>query len=121
MLGCIVSMMAPVTNALDVTRQTLALWINLPFQEISKASSVRFTVTVQNQGFESVRIRVGGLSALARWIEPDDTTFDLSPHQSKSYQLTITPPERMPEGVYHFELTCMCEDGVGEYVPAGGK
>ena len=121
MVGGILSMMAPVTSGMDVTRQTLALWIYPPFQEIAKGGSARFTVTVQNQGFESVRIRVGGLSAPARWMEPGDITFDLSPHQSKSYQLTITPPEGMPEGVYRFELTCMREGGVGEYVPAGGK
>jgi hypothetical protein len=27
----------------------------------------------------------------------------------------------MPEGIYPFEITCMREGGVGEYVTAGGK
>ncbi|MCK5010885.1 MAG: hypothetical protein KAS98_10400, partial [Deltaproteobacteria bacterium] len=121
MVGGILSMMAPVVSGTDVTRQTLALWIDPPCQEIAKNNSAQFTVTVQNQGFEGVRIRVGGLSAPRRWMEPGDITLDLPPHEVRSYSLTITPPEGMPEGIYPFEITCMREGGVGEYVTAGGK
>jgi hypothetical protein len=121
MVGGILSMIAPVVDGMDVTRQTLAIWIDPPLQEISKGSSARFTVTVQNQGFESTQIRVGGLSAPSRWMEPGDTNFNLSPHESISYPLTITPPEGMPEGIYHFEITCMREGGVGEYASVSGK
>jgi mannose/cellobiose epimerase-like protein (N-acyl-D-glucosamine 2-epimerase family) len=121
MAGGILSMMEAVASGMDVTRQTLVLWIDPPLQEISKKGSVRINVTVQNQGFENVRVRVGGLNAPTRWMEPGDTSFDLSPHEVKSYPLTITPPEDMPEGDYHFEITCMPEGGVGEYVSALGK
>jgi len=114
-------MMEAVATGMDVTRQTLVLWVDPPLQEIAKKTSARFTVTVQNQGFENVRVRVGGLNAPTRWMEPGDTTFDLSPHEVKSYPLTITPPEAMPEGGYHFEITCMREGGVGEYVSSLGK
>jgi hypothetical protein len=54
-------------------------------------------------------------------MEPNDVTFDLSPHECKSYALTITPPEGMPEGDYNFEITCIREGAVGEYVSRGGK
>ncbi len=121
MAGGILSMMAPVVSGVDVTRETLALWIDPKLQEIAKEDSARFTITVQNQGFENVRIRVGGLSAPNRWMEPGDITFDLSPHEVKTYPLTITPPEGMPEGDYHFEITCMRDGGVGEYVSVPGK
>jgi mannose/cellobiose epimerase-like protein (N-acyl-D-glucosamine 2-epimerase family) len=121
MAGGILSMMAPVASGMNVTRPTLALWIEPLHHTITKNSSARFTVTVQNQGFERARIRIGGLSAPSRWMEPSDITFDLSPHECTTYTLTITPPEGMPEGVYHFELACMREGGVGEYVPAYGK
>ena len=121
MVGGILSMMAPVVSGRDVTRQTITLWIDPPCQEIAKSNSAQFTVTVQNQGFEGVRIRVGGLSAPRRWMEPGDITLDLPPHEVTSYSLTITPPEGMPEGIYPFEITCMREGGVGEYVTAGGK
>jgi mannose/cellobiose epimerase-like protein (N-acyl-D-glucosamine 2-epimerase family) len=121
MVGGILSMMAPVVGGADVTRQTLVLWIDPPSQEIAKGSSTRFNVTVQNQGFESVRVRVGGMTAPSRWMEPGDTTFELSPHECKSYPLTITPPKEMPEGVYHFEIACLPEGNVGEYVSTMGK
>ena len=121
MVGGILSMMAPVAGGMDVTRQTLALWVDPPSQEIAKGSHARFTVTVQNQGFERVRVRVGGMTAPSRWMEPGDTTFDLSPHESTSYTLTITPPEGMPEGTYHFEIACIPEGKVGEYTSVGGK
>jgi hypothetical protein len=121
LVGGIMSMMAPVADGMDVTRQTLALWTDPPNQAIAKGSSAEFTVTVQNQGFEKVRVRVGGLSAPSRWMEPNDVTFDLSPHECKSYAVTITPPEGMPEGDYNFEITCIREGAVGEYVSRGGK
>ena len=121
LVGGIMSMMAPVADGMDVTRQTLALWTDPPNQVITKGSSAQLTVTVQNQGFENVMVRVGGLSAPSRWMEPNDVTFDLSPHECKSYALTITPPEGMPEGDYNFEITCIREGAVGDYVSRGGK
>lgn len=114
-------MMAPVADGVDVTRQTLALWIEPRTQAVEKGRAARFTVTVQNQGFEDTRVRVGGLSAPSRWMEPHDVTFDLSPHESRSYSLAITPPEGMPPGDYHFEITCIPEGAVGAYVSEAGK
>jgi mannose/cellobiose epimerase-like protein (N-acyl-D-glucosamine 2-epimerase family) len=121
MAGGILSMVAPVAGGTDVTRNTLKIWVDPPFQEIGKNNPARFTVTVQNQGFESARVRVGGLSAPTRWMEPGDITLDLSPHETKTYPLTITPPDGMPEGVYPFEITCLQEGEVGEYVSGEGK
>jgi hypothetical protein len=121
MVGGIISMMAPVSSGRDVTAKPLGLWIDPPSQQITKNGSARFTVTVQNQGFERARVRVGGLSAPTRWMEPGDSTFELSPHETNSYVLTVTPPQGMPEGTYYFELTCMYEGEVGEYVSVGGK
>ncbi|MEI6126928.1 MAG: hypothetical protein WCQ99_10305, partial [Pseudomonadota bacterium] len=117
----ILSMMAPVVNDLDITRKTLKIWIEPAVMEIALNSSARLTVTLQNQGFDNVRMRVGGMTAPIRWMDPGDIVFDLSPHELKSYTLTITPPKDMPPGVYPFEISAMREGEVGEYVPAVGK
>ncbi len=114
-------MMAPVADGIDVTRETLALWPDPPAREIVKGSSAQFTVTVQNQGFQREKVRVGGLSTPSRWLEPADSIFDLAPHECNSYALSITPPAEMPEGEYYTEITCMREGGVGSYVAKGGK
>lgn len=53
-------------------------------------------------------------------MQPDDVVFDLAPHEVRSYSLTIRPPQDMPEGRYPFEITCLPEGPVGEYVAAGG-
>ena len=121
MLGGIMSMVGPVADGLDVTRETLALWLDPPAREIGKGSSAQFTVTVQNQGFQREKVRVGGLSTPSRWLEPADITFDLAPHECTSYSLSITPPAEMPEGEYYTEITCMREGGVASYVAKGGK
>lgn len=56
----ILSMMTPVVNGVPVARQTLALWIDPLQQTIARNGEARCTVTVQNQGFEQQRVRVGG-------------------------------------------------------------
>lgn len=116
----ILSMMTPVVNDVPVTRQTLSLWIDPPQQTIPSNGSANYTVTVQNQGFEQQRVRIGGLTTPSRWMQPDDVVFDLAPHEVRSYSLTIRPPQYMPEGRYPFEITCLPEGAVGEYVAAGG-
>jgi mannose/cellobiose epimerase-like protein (N-acyl-D-glucosamine 2-epimerase family) len=121
MVGGIMSMVGPVADGLDVTRETLSLWLDPHVQDISRGSSAQFTVTVQNQGFEQEKVRLGGLSSPSRWLEPADTTFDLAPHECISYTLSVTPPEEMPEGEYYIEITCMREGTVGDYVSQGGK
>ena len=117
----IMSMMAPVVNDLAVTGKALGIWIDPPVREIVMNSQAGFTVTVQNLGFESCRVRVGGLTAPSRWMEPGDIVFELAPHEVKSYPLTITPPKDMPQGYYPFEITCFPEGTVWDYVPVGGK
>ena len=114
-------MVGPVADGLDVTRETLSLWLDPPVREIARGGSAQFTVTVQNQGFEQEKVRVGGLSAPSRWLEPADATFDLAPHECASYALSVTPPKEMPAGDYYMEITCMREGNVGEYVSQGGK
>ena len=121
MAGGIMSMVSPVAQGMDVTRNTHALWINPPGQKIKAGDSAKFTVTVQNQGFEREKIRVGGLNAPSRWLTPNDITFDLSPHETKTFELTVTPPKGMPSGDYPFEITCMGADAVGNYLSRTGK
>lgn len=121
MVGGILTMVGAVASGMQVAGQMLSLWIDPAVQKIRKNSSARFTVTVQNRGFAAQKVRVGGLTAPSRWMEPGDITFDLAPHEIKTYELTITPPDNMPEGAYCFELTCLPEGPVGEYISAGGK
>jgi mannose/cellobiose epimerase-like protein (N-acyl-D-glucosamine 2-epimerase family) len=121
MAGGILSMVQPVSEGLNVTRQALASWIEPQAREIEKNGSANFTITVQNQGFEKVRVRVGGLTAPGRWMDPGDVNLDLEPHEIRSYPLNITPPKDMPEGTYWFEISCMPAGGVADYVPLMGK
>jgi mannose/cellobiose epimerase-like protein (N-acyl-D-glucosamine 2-epimerase family) len=121
MAGGILSMVAPVAKDMEVTRQTLGLWIEPAIQEVAANGAALFTVTVQNQGFQRAGIRVGGLSTPSRWMHPGDMRFDLGPHQIATYRLCITPPPGMPAGVYPFELTCLYEGGVSQYVAAAGR
>ncbi len=120
-VGGIMSMIGPVAQGLDVTRNTRALWIDPFCQKVGAGESAQFTVTVQNQGFEKEKIRIGGLTAPHRWLNPGDSTFDLAPHEIKKFTLTVTPPKDMPPGDYPFEITCMGAGEVAEYVSRSGK
>jgi hypothetical protein len=121
MVNGIFSMLSPITSGVDVTRNTLQLWIDQPVQQIRKGQSARCTVTIQNQAFEPLKVRIGGLSTPTRWMEPPELFVDLAPHEVKSYGLNITPPPDMPAGTYYFELTAIPVGEVADYVPAGGK
>jgi hypothetical protein len=117
----ILSMLSPITNEIDVTRETLYLAVEPQVRNIRNGQSAQFTVTVQNQGFAQVKIRIGGLSTPTRWMQPEEMIFDLSSHEVKSYTISITPPEDMPPGTYYFELTAAPAGEVAGYVAAGGK
>jgi hypothetical protein len=117
----ILSMLSPIINDIDVTRETLYLAVEPRIQNIRTGQSAQLTVTVQNQGFAPAKIRIGGLSTPTRWMQPEEMVFDLSSHEVKSYPVTITPPDGMPPGSYHFELTAAPTGEVSGYVAAGGK
>jgi len=117
----ILSMLSPITNDIDVTRETLYLAVEPYALNISSGQPAQFTVTVQNQGFVPVKIRIGGLSTPTRWMQPEEKVFNLSSHEVKSYTVTITPPEGMPPGTYYFEITAAPAGEVAGYVAAGGK
>jgi hypothetical protein len=121
MVGGILSMMEPVASGMHVAGQPFRIWIDPPLQEITGNRPAVFTVTVQNLGFEKAKVRVGGMTAPSRWMEPGNRILDLSPHEVTSYKLTITPPDGMPEGDYCFEIACLPEGAVGEYVSVGGR
>jgi hypothetical protein len=114
-------MFSPVIEDVQVMRNTLKIWADPPAQVIKRGKSAEVTVTLQNQGFEAMKVRVGGLSAPTRWMEPPEKQIDLAPHQVTSYKLLITPPAGLPSGPYYFELTAAAAGEVGEYVSAGGK
>ena len=117
----ILSMLSPIVTDRDVTRNTLRIWIAQPVCSISRGQSALVSVTVQNQGFAPIHVRVGGLSTPTRWMNPSEMRMDLAPHEINNYQLSITPPDDMPAGTYPFELTAAPAGEVYEYVSAGGK
>lgn len=121
LMSGLMSMFAPIIEGIQVTRNTLKIWVEPPFQKVREGNSALFTVTLQNQGFEAVKVRVGGLSAPTRWMDPPEILANLLPHQVTSYQLTITPPPGLPPGPYYFELTLAPAGEVSEYISAGGK
>ena len=117
----ILSMLSPITNNVDVTRETLYLAVEPHVSNIRCGQSAQFTVTAQNQGFAPVKVRIGGLSTPTRWMQPEEMVFDLASHEIKTYTLAITPPGDMPPGTYYFELTAAAAGEVAGYVAAGGK
>jgi len=117
----ILSMLSPIINNIDVTRETLYLSVEPLSQSIRCGESAQFTVTLQNQGFAPAKIRIGGLSTPTRWMKPDEKIVDLSSHEIHSYSLLISPPEGIPSGTYYFELTAAPAGEVAGYVSAGGK
>lgn len=117
----ILSMLAPIVNNIDVTRNTLRLWIEPAACSVSPGASAHVSVSVQNQGFSPVPVRVGGLSTPTRWMDPPEMRMDLDPHESKTCRFRITPPADMPAGTYYFELTAAPAGEVFEYAAAGGK
>jgi hypothetical protein len=121
LMSGIMSMFSPLIDGVQVMRNTLKIWADPPAQTIRGGQSAHVTVTLQNQGFEAVKVRVGGLSAPTRWMEPPEKHVDLAPHQVTSYKLTITPPAGLSPGPYYFELTMAPAGEVGEYVSVGGK
>jgi len=97
------------------------IWIEPVSCSIGRGQSALVSVSVQNQGFAPVHVRIGGLSTPTRWMAPPEMLMDLSPHEMKTFQLTITPPADMPAGTYPFELTAAPAGEVYEYVSAGGN
>lgn len=116
----ILNMIRPIVEDREVTRQPLCLWLEPQREVIHSGESARFTITVQNLGFETFRIRIGGLSSPSRWMRPDDIVIELKPHEVYSYQLTIEPPPGMPVGRYPFEITCMPDGQIRDYVSVSG-
>ncbi len=117
----ILSMLSPIINHIDVTRETLYLSVEPLVRSIQRGESAQFNVTVQNQGFAPVKVRVGGLSTPTRWMQPEETIVDLSPHAIHEYSLLIVPPEGIASGTYYFELTAVPAGEVANYVAARGK
>ena len=117
----IISMVGPVANGIDVTGQRLKIWVDRPCLEIERDGTGRLVVTVQNQGFDKMRTRIGGLTTPSRWMSPDDIVFELSPHETISHDFIVKPPKEMPPGSYCFEITCMQEGPVADYAAAAGK
>ncbi|MCX8044026.1 MAG: AGE family epimerase/isomerase [Desulfobacterota bacterium] len=116
----ILSMVAAVAQDQPVTRNVLCIWVEPNKCFISKGRAAEVMVTVQNQGFETVRVRVGGLSSPSRWMIPGEVVFDLGPHEVYSYQLMIQPPPDMPPGRYSFEIACLPDGEITEYISAQG-
>jgi len=115
----ILTMMNPVVHDCQVTRQSLMLWIE-PSHITLRDGEGQCTITVQNQGFELQRVRIGGLTSPSRWMHPAEVFVDLAPHEVKSFSITIQPPHAMPAGRYGFEITCMPEGELMDYVGASG-
>ena len=117
----IMSMVGPVANGTDVSGELLRIWLEPKVLTIPENGSGTIAVTVQNQGFEPMRVRVGGLSTPSRWLEPGEFLLELAPHATATREIQVKPPLGMPPGAYSIEVTCLAEGPVGAYVAAGGK
>jgi mannose/cellobiose epimerase-like protein (N-acyl-D-glucosamine 2-epimerase family) len=98
-----------------IPKTMFRVWIAPSHLTIKDGGVGEYTVTVQNQGFSKERVRIGGLTALSRWMNPGESSLDLEPHQLFSYTLKVQPPKGLKGKTYPFEITVIPESNAGQY------
>lgn len=93
----------------------LKVWIQPKSRVIQEGETARYEIKIQNQGFSPETIRVGGLMALTRWMDPREFRIDLQPHQIHTYTLQVTPPKGLSGKTYPFEVSAIADRYKEEY------
>ena len=93
----------------------LKVWIEPHSYGAEEGETAHYEVMVQNQGFSSERIRIGGLMALSRWMNPGEFYVELKPHQVYTYTLKVKPPQGLRGNTYPFEVSAIAESYKRKY------
>ncbi len=112
----IVGMVMPTINGPEVSPLTLKVWIEPATLTIKDGEAGQYTVTIQNQGFSPEKVRLGGMFAFTRWMDPQESVIDLGPHQVHTYNLSIKPPKGLAGKSYPFEISAVGLSDRSEYV-----
>ena len=59
----------------------LQVWVEPHNLTVADGGTATYQVKVQNQGFATEQVRIGGLMALSRWMDPGEFHLELIPHQ----------------------------------------
>ena len=93
----------------------LKVWIEPKGLAVEEGKAAHYEVMIQNQGFSSEKVRIGGLMALSRWMDPGEFYIDLTPHQIHTYTLKVKPPEGLRGKTYPFEVSAIAESYKKKY------
>jgi len=93
----------------------LKVWIEPQSRIVKEGETALYEIMIQNQGFFSEKIRVGGLMAFTRWMDPREFHIDLKPHQLHTYTLKVKPPKGLSGNTYAFEISAIAERYKKEY------
>jgi len=87
----------------------LKVWIEPHSRAIEEGETAHYEVMVQNQGFIAERVRIGGLMALSRWMNPGEFYIELNPHQVYTYTLKVKPPQGLRGKTYPLEVSAIAK------------
>ena len=93
----------------------LKVWIEPESLSVKEGDAAQYAVTIQNQGFNAEKVRIGGLMALSRWMQPGEFPIELAPHQVYTYTLKVRPPEGLSGKTYPFEISAIGENDRKNY------
>jgi len=93
----------------------LKVWIEPHSLGIEEGEAAHYEVMIQNHGFSSEKVRIGGLMAFSRWMEPGEFHVDLKPHQIHTYTLKVKPPKGLRGNTYSFEVSAIAESYKKDY------
>ena len=98
-----------------IPKTMFRVWLEPSHITIKDGGSGEYKVTLQNQGFSKEKVRIGGLTALSRWMSPGESSIDLEPNQVFTYTLKVQPPAGLKGKTYPFEVTVIPESSAGQY------
>jgi hypothetical protein len=98
-----------------IPKTMFRVWLEPSHPTIKDGGIGEYRVTLQNQGFSKEKVRIGGLTALSRWMTPGESSIDLEPNQVFTYTLKVQPPAGLKGKTYPFEITVIPESNPGQY------
>jgi len=98
-----------------VPKTMFRIWLEPSSLSIKEGEEGTYRVTIQNQGFAKERVRIGGITALSRWMTPGESYLDLEPHQIHTFVLKVLPPSGLKGKTFPFEITAIPMSNPGQY------
>jgi mannose/cellobiose epimerase-like protein (N-acyl-D-glucosamine 2-epimerase family) len=115
-----VNMIQAILKRPPITKYKPKVWIKPSNLIIKDGETARYTVTVQNQAFISDKLKMGGITAPKTWIFPPEVSFELGPHQTKTFTIEVRPPKGLAGKAYPFEVAVYSSGDPATYANAIG-